>query len=126
MSSIKVLKTIPMGKGVTLEIKIDESEPEDSVKRYASEITSTGEEVVAVPPHWHKERPDPPGMYKAMFFNDLLSDGGFGGFWKSMRAFYDGDAYPAFPLYFQIFDEILLTFFGGIAHLFVASKPTEL
>jgi hypothetical protein len=39
---------------VTLEIKIDESEPEDSVKRYASEITSTGEEVVAVPPHWHK------------------------------------------------------------------------
>lgn len=43
------------------------------------------------------------------FFNDLLSVGmqpGFSGasFWHTMRAFYDGDAYPALGLYFQFFD----------------------
>ncbi|KAK0385312.1 hypothetical protein NLU13_7788 [Sarocladium strictum] len=178
MSSIRVLKTLTIGKGITMDLSVDESEPEDSIKRFFAQVVSTGEEAFKVPPHWHKhhaeymtvlegrakisckgetvelkagdpaffiprravhsiegfegerlvvqERPDPPGMYKAMFFNDLLSDGEFGGFWKTMRAFWDGDAYPAFPLYFRAIDEAFLFVFGGIAKLFVAEKPQEL
>jgi mannose-6-phosphate isomerase-like protein (cupin superfamily) len=178
MSSIKVLKTLDMGKGVTMDVCIDESEPEDSIERYFSEVKSTGEEALSVPPHWHKyhsehmriiegraritcngvtvevkagdpdffiprravhsiegfkgeklvaqERPDPPGMYKAMFFNDLLSTGEMSGFWRTMRIFWDGDAYPAMPFYFRFLDEAFLFVFGGIAKLTMAPRPKEL
>lgn len=37
-----------------MEITIDESEPEDSVNRYAMNTICTGEEALDIPPHWHK------------------------------------------------------------------------
>ncbi|KAI1425413.1 hypothetical protein F5Y12DRAFT_747413 [Xylaria sp. FL1777] len=178
MSSVKVLKTLGVGKGITMNITIDESEPEDSVNRYAMDTICTGEEILNIPPHWHKEhaeylsviegrieltlngdkvilkagdpalfvprrivhsfisfkgesvilreRPDPAGLYKAMFFNDIFSTGTFGGFWHILRAFYDGDSYIALPLHFQFLDEVFLTVFGGIAHLFAPLKPESL
>lgn len=62
-----------------------------------------------------------------------------------MRAFFDGDAYLALPLYFRAIDEVVssteahvnrglafadkikfLTVFGGVAHLFAPSKPETL
>ncbi|KAI1384067.1 uncharacterized protein F4822DRAFT_434014 [Hypoxylon trugodes] len=54
MGSVKVLKTLGVGKGITMEVKIDESEPEDSVNRYCMDTISTGEEAVSILPHWHK------------------------------------------------------------------------
>ncbi|RYC56651.1 hypothetical protein CHU98_g9554 [Xylaria longipes] len=157
---------------------MDESEPEDSVNRYAMDMISTGEEILSIPPHWHKEhaeyisviegriectlngdkvilkagdptlcvprrivhsfisfkgerfiireRPDPAGLYKAMFFNDIFSTGTFGGFWHTLRASYDGDSYIALPLHSQFLDEVFLTVFGGIAHLFAPRKPESL
>ncbi|KAI4859874.1 hypothetical protein F4820DRAFT_438513 [Hypoxylon rubiginosum] len=178
MSSVKVLKTLGVGKGITMKITIDEAEPEDSINRYTMDTVSTGEEALHIPPHWHKnhseylsvvegrvevtlngdkvivkagdpavrvprrvvhsirgfkgeklifrERPDPAGMYKAMFFNDIFSTGIFGGFFHTMRAFYDGDTYLALPLYFQFIDEVFLAIFGGIAHLFAPGKPEKL
>ncbi|KAI1769930.1 hypothetical protein F4818DRAFT_456507 [Hypoxylon cercidicola] len=178
MSSVKVLKTLGVGKGITMDITVDEAEPEDSINRYAIDTTSIGEEALSIPPHWHKnhseylsviegriqvtlngdkimlkagdpallvprrvvhsiqgfkgekfifrERPNPAGMYKALFFNDILSTGRFEGFFHILRAFYDGDAYLALPLYFQFFDQVFLTIFGGIAHLFAPAKPEKL
>lgn len=41
------------------------------------------------------------------FFNDIFSTGIFGGFFHTMRAFYDGDTYLALPLYFQFIDEVV-------------------
>ncbi|KAH9987275.1 hypothetical protein F4779DRAFT_611502 [Xylariaceae sp. FL0662B] len=163
---------------MTMNITINEYELEDSINRYAMDITCTGEEVLYIPPHWHKdhaehlsalegrmevtlngdkvtvkagdpavfvprrvvhsiksfkgeklvfrERPDPAGMYKAMFFNDVLSTGKFGGFWHLLRAFYDCETYVALPLYFQFFDEVFMVIFGGIAHLFAPPKPEKL
>ncbi|KAH8901744.1 hypothetical protein GQ53DRAFT_815191 [Thozetella sp. PMI_491] len=73
-----------------------------------------------------REQSDPAGDYKAMFFNDLLSLGGFSNVPHILRAFYDGDAYLALPLYFRFFDEIFITVFGGIAKLFTAPKPKSL
>ncbi|KAI1302214.1 hypothetical protein F5Y03DRAFT_396557 [Xylaria venustula] len=55
MSSIKVLKSLTLGKGLVLNILEDESAPQDSVDRYFSELTSTGEELFKVQPHWHKD-----------------------------------------------------------------------
>jgi hypothetical protein len=43
------------------------------------------------------------------FFNDVFSAGKFGGFWPTLRAFYDGDAYLALPLYFKVLDEVVST-----------------
>lgn len=37
-----------------MDVCIDESEPEDSIQRYFSEVKSTGDQALAVPPHWHK------------------------------------------------------------------------
>lgn len=37
-----------------MDITIDEAEPEDSINRYAMDTRSTGEEVLDIPPHWHK------------------------------------------------------------------------
>ncbi len=37
-----------------MEISFNESEPEDSINRWAIDTISTGEEAVDVPPHWHK------------------------------------------------------------------------
>ncbi|KAI9151466.1 hypothetical protein HJFPF1_08668 [Paramyrothecium foliicola] len=57
MPATKILKTLTYGPGVTLEVKIDESEPETSVDRYAAELHSDEGDDVAqfyVPPHWHK------------------------------------------------------------------------
>ncbi|KAI0860227.1 hypothetical protein F4860DRAFT_504096 [Xylaria cubensis] len=157
---------------------VDESEPEDSVKRYAMDTICTGEEIISIPPHWHKEhaeylsviegrieftlngekivlnagdpdlfvprrvvhsfksfkgeksilreRPDPAGIYKALFFNDLFSTGNFGGFWHVVRASYDGDAYLALPLPFRFLDEVFLAIFGPIARLFAPPKPESL
>lgn len=82
MEGLKLLKTLTIGKvladtpkrpgqacgsthllttgtkhtkqGQTMEICINESEPEDSINRWAMDTISTGEEAVDVPPHWHK------------------------------------------------------------------------
>lgn len=43
-------------------------------------------------------------MRAGRFFNDLLSEGPTMTFWHAMRSFYDGDGYPALPLYFRFFD----------------------
>ncbi|KAJ2997706.1 hypothetical protein NUW58_g566 [Xylaria curta] len=175
MGTVKVLKTLGVGKGITMDITMDESEPEDSVNRYAMDTICTGEETLNIPPHWHKEhadvsegrieltlngdklilkagdpvlfvprrivhsftsfkgervvlreRADPAGLYKAMFFNDIFSAGTFGGFWYILRAFYDGDAYIALPLHSQFLDQVFLTVFGGIAHFFAPRKPESL
>ncbi|KAI1125117.1 hypothetical protein F5Y10DRAFT_14663 [Nemania abortiva] len=178
MSSVKVLKTLKVGKGITMDIAIDESEPEDSVNRYAMDTICTGEEILEILPHWHKEhaehlsvvegrievtlngekvilkagdpavlvprrtvhsftsfkgervilreRPDPAGPYKALFFNDVFSTGTSRSFWHLLRAFYDGDTYIALPLHFQFLDEVFLGVFGGIAHLFAPQKPESL
>ncbi|KAI2638972.1 hypothetical protein GGS26DRAFT_587743 [Hypomontagnella submonticulosa] len=178
MASIKVLKTLGVGKGIKMDIKVDEAEPEDSINRCVMDTTSTGEEALYIPPHWHKdhaehlsvlegrveitlngdkfilkacdpavlvprrarhsvkgfvgerlvfrERADPAGMYKAMFFNDVLSTGNFGSYWHILRAFYDSQTYLALPFYFQFFDEAFITIFGGVAHLFAPPKPETL
>ncbi|KAI0433450.1 hypothetical protein F5Y09DRAFT_73939 [Xylaria sp. FL1042] len=55
MSSLKVLKTFTIGKGQTMDIIEDKSAAEDSIDRYFSEATFTGEELFKVPPHWHKK-----------------------------------------------------------------------
>ncbi|KAI1425315.1 hypothetical protein F5Y12DRAFT_747939 [Xylaria sp. FL1777] len=55
MSSVKTLKTLSMGKGLTLCIMENESVPEDSIDRYYSEATCTGEEPFMTPSHWHKK-----------------------------------------------------------------------
>ena len=39
------------------------------------------------------------------FFNDVFSQGGFGGIWHTLRAFYDGDTYLALPLRSQLVDQ---------------------
>ncbi|KAI0895384.1 hypothetical protein F4806DRAFT_80039 [Annulohypoxylon nitens] len=178
MGSPKVLKTLGVGKGITMDIIIDESEPEDSIDRYVMDTTCRGEEIISIPAHWHKdhserlsvlegrievtlngekiileagdpsifvprravhsvrsfkgervvfrERPDPAGLYKAMFFNDIFSTGEFGGVWHTLRVFYDWETYLALPFYFQFFDEVFITVFGGIAHLFAPQKPKSL
>ncbi|KAI1384397.1 uncharacterized protein F4822DRAFT_415020 [Hypoxylon trugodes] len=178
MSEFKLLKTLGVGQGITMQIKIDEAEPEDSINRYAMDTISIGEEALYIPPHWHKdhaehlsvlegrleitlngekiilkagdpevliprrvvhgvrgfkgerlcfrERPDPAGMYKALFFNDVFSKGKFGNIWHLLRAFYDAETYLALPLYFRFFDEVFITVFGGIAHLFAPPKPDRL
>ncbi|KAI1402772.1 hypothetical protein F4819DRAFT_507228 [Hypoxylon fuscum] len=55
MSSVKVLKTLGVGKGITMDITVDETEPEDSINRYAMDTICTGEEAVSIPAHWHKD-----------------------------------------------------------------------
>ncbi|KAI1100846.1 hypothetical protein F4804DRAFT_317698 [Jackrogersella minutella] len=178
MSSVVILKTLGVEKAITMDITIDEAEPEDSINRYAMNTTCSGEEALSIPLHWHKdhaeyisvlegrmevtlngdkvilragdpvvyiprrvphsmkgfkgeklvfrERPDPAGMYKALFFNDVFSTGQFGGFWHILRAFYDSETYLALPLHFQFFDEVFIAVFGGIAHLFAPRKPERL
>ena len=37
-----------------MEITVDESEPDDSINRYAMDTICTGEEALDIPPHWHK------------------------------------------------------------------------
>lgn len=37
-----------------MDITVNESEPEGSIDRYAMDTTCTGEEVLHIPPHWHK------------------------------------------------------------------------
>ncbi|KAK2589866.1 hypothetical protein QQS21_012457 [Conoideocrella luteorostrata] len=174
----KLLKTLEVGKGQTMEIKINESEPEDSIDRWAMDTISTGKEVVDLPPHWHKnhqehitvlegrlevtlggeksvvkagdspilverrvvhsfksfkgekvifrEQPDPAGDYKALFFKDVFSKGGFGGVFHTLRAFYDGDSYLALPLGSRAVDQAFLAVFGGLAHAFGPRKPEKL
>ncbi|KAI0132623.1 hypothetical protein BJ170DRAFT_614683 [Xylariales sp. AK1849] len=73
-----------------------------------------------------RERSDPPGDYKALFFNDLLSTGSFDSFSHFLRASYDGDAYIALPLYFRFLDVVFMTVAGGIAHLFAPRKVEAL
>ncbi|KAI0381349.1 hypothetical protein F5Y04DRAFT_255274 [Hypomontagnella monticulosa] len=178
MASYKIIKTLGVGKGINMDIKVDEAEPEDSINRYAMDTTCTGEEALFIPAHWHKdhaehlsvlegrmeinlngdkfilkagdpavlvprrarhsikgftgerlifrERPDPAGMYKALFFNDVLSTGKFGSIWHLLRAFYDSQTYLALPFYFQFIDEVFITIFGGIAHLFAPPRPETL
>ncbi|KAI1181449.1 hypothetical protein F5B17DRAFT_425286 [Nemania serpens] len=178
MTSVKVLKSFPVGKGITLRLKEDERAPKDSSDRYFTEVTTNGEEAFIVPPHWHKEhaeyltvvegrakvtldskeviiqagdapvlvarrvvhsietfvgervviqeRPSPGGDYKIMFFNDMFNVGPSPGFWHLMRVFYDGDGYVVLPLPFRIFDEIFITVFGAIAHLFEDPRPQKL
>ncbi|KAI1360497.1 hypothetical protein F5Y08DRAFT_348719 [Xylaria arbuscula] len=55
MPSSKVLKTLQMGKGIELHLIENEDVAEDSIDRYVTKCTCTGEEPLNVPPHWHKE-----------------------------------------------------------------------
>ncbi|KAI1194333.1 hypothetical protein F5X97DRAFT_311328 [Nemania serpens] len=178
MSSIKVLKSLSVGKGITIHLNEDVSAAEGSSDRYFTEAATTGEEPFVVPPHWHKEhaeyltvvegrakiildgketivnagdppvlverrvvhsietfkgeravvqeRPKPGGDYKIMFFNDMFNDGPTPGFWHLMRVFYDGDGYVVLPLPFRIVDEIFITVFGAIAHVFTGPRPKTL
>ncbi|CEJ89678.1 hypothetical protein VHEMI05505 [[Torrubiella] hemipterigena] len=178
VSALTLLKTLTVGKGQTMEIYVDESQPEDSIYRYTMDTISTGEEDLVIPPHWHKhhqehfsvlqgklevtvngkmsilnvgdepmilergavhsmkaykgepvifrERPDPPGIYKAIFFNDMFAKGGFPGVLHALRAFYDGDGYMALPFGSRLLDEIFISLFGGMAHLFVEKRAEEL
>ncbi|KAF7319270.1 Cupin-2 domain-containing protein [Mycena chlorophos] len=73
-----------------------------------------------------RERADPGGDYKVLFFNDVFSSDSPFAFWHTMRAFYDGDTYPAMGLYFRFFDIAFVTIFGGIAKLFDSKKPTKI
>ncbi|KAJ0108777.1 cupintype [Diaporthe amygdali] len=73
-----------------------------------------------------RERSDPPGDYKHLFFADLLSGSWPAGFWHTMRTFYDGDGYPALGLYFKAFDFAFVTLFGGIAKLFLPKRQEKL
>lgn len=36
-----------------MDIIVDESQPEDSINRYAMDTHCTGEEPLEIPPHWH-------------------------------------------------------------------------
>ncbi|KAI3399147.1 hypothetical protein diail_7726 [Diaporthe ilicicola] len=180
MSTAKVVKTLSMGKGASLHLILDPSEPEDSTSRWMTDAVAEGrpgDDPFEVPPHWHRyhsevmevregrvrvtidgatrvagagdkvhipagavhgfkgfpgerlvvrERADPAGEYKQLFFADLLSGSWPSGFWHTMRTFYDGDAYPSLGLYFKTFDVAFVTVFGGIAKLFVDKKLDKL
>lgn len=57
MSARRTLKTLYFSPGVTVEVKVDDSEPETSIDRYATEIHCIEGDDIAeffVPPHWHK------------------------------------------------------------------------
>lgn len=73
MASFKVLKTLTIGpvsihlnnvlalilisKDLSMDIKLDEAEPEDSIDRWVAETIGVGaadSEPVNIPPHWHK------------------------------------------------------------------------
>ncbi|KAK6085548.1 hypothetical protein SCUP515_00655 [Seiridium cupressi] len=76
-----------------------------------------------------RERTDPAGDSKALFFNDLLSTGSFSKLSdvpRTLRAFRDGDTYLALPLYFRVFDEVFIMIAGSVAQLFAPAKPTRL
>ncbi|KAI0176966.1 hypothetical protein BJ166DRAFT_11350 [Pestalotiopsis sp. NC0098] len=178
MSSVKILKTLGVGKGATMNITVNESEPEGSVDRYSMDTYVSGEEQLLIPPHWHKEhaeylnvlegrmevtlngekvivkagdppilvarrvvhsiksfegerlvfreKPDPGGLHKALFFNDVFQTGRFGSIPHLLRAFLDGDSYLALPFNIQALDEIFIMIFGNMSRPFVLSKPEEL
>ncbi|KAI1856781.1 hypothetical protein JX265_011422 [Neoarthrinium moseri] len=76
-----------------------------------------------------RERADPAGDYKAVFFSDVFSTGSFGTLADvphMLRAFYDGDTYLALPLYFRFFDEVFMTIAGGLAHLIAPKRVKTL
>nr|GAT57099.1 predicted protein [Mycena chlorophos] len=73
-----------------------------------------------------REKAEPGGDYKVLFFNDLLHDTPGFSFWRLMRAFYDGDAYISLGLYFRFFDVAFVTVLGGVAKLFVSEKPMKI
>lgn len=57
MSAGKTLKRLHFSPGVTVEVKVEESEPELSINRYVAEVhCSEGNDVAEffVPSHWHK------------------------------------------------------------------------
>ncbi|KAF4537266.1 uncharacterized protein LTHEOB_1457 [Lasiodiplodia theobromae] len=57
MTSRKIYKTVGMGKGLWMDITVDESLPEDSIDRWTTCVFGDGKpgsEVFTVPPHWHK------------------------------------------------------------------------
>lgn len=58
------------------------------------------------------------GLRVDRFFDDLLAEGWPAPFWHTMRAFYDGDGYPALGLHFKFLDmavRILASKIGGEA-----------
>ncbi|KAH7058936.1 hypothetical protein B0J12DRAFT_772673 [Macrophomina phaseolina] len=71
-----------------------------------------------------QERADPAGLYKAEFFNDMMSQGSMPGFWHAMRAFYDGDTWVALPGNIGIVDQAFTLVFGTIAKLIESPKAT--
>ncbi|KAH7305259.1 hypothetical protein B0I35DRAFT_414042 [Stachybotrys elegans] len=52
----KVVKILDVGRpqGQKMAILSNESEPNDSIDRYVTRLTCTGEEPFIVAPHWHK------------------------------------------------------------------------
>ncbi|KAF2115651.1 hypothetical protein BDV96DRAFT_574242 [Lophiotrema nucula] len=68
------------------------------------------------------EKNIPSGDFKARFFQDLFQ-AGTPGLLLAFRAFYDGDTYIAVPGGFKVVDQIVTSFFGLLAKLFVPAKP---
>ncbi|KAK3070466.1 hypothetical protein LTR53_010422 [Teratosphaeriaceae sp. CCFEE 6253] len=60
------------------------------------------------------ERTDPPETLKEDFFRDIFEEGQptFG---SAMRAFYDGDTYPALPVGSRLLDQAYITVVGAVA-----------
>ncbi|KAG8162286.1 hypothetical protein KVR01_008051 [Diaporthe batatas] len=57
MSETKVVKTLTMGKGITLKLIFDPTQPEDSLARWTTEGTAEGrpgDDLFEVPAHWHR------------------------------------------------------------------------
>ncbi|KAI1498338.1 hypothetical protein F5X99DRAFT_393779 [Biscogniauxia marginata] len=75
-----------------------------------------------------KERTDPTGEHKALFFNDLYSQGVVIGLLHMLRTFFDGDTYPSLPGNIKIVDQAFMSVFGVLAKLVAVSdrKPISL
>ncbi|KAL1866865.1 hypothetical protein Daus18300_006568 [Diaporthe australafricana] len=57
MSTTKIVRTLDMGKGVSLNLVVDTSQPEDSTSRWMTDAIAegrSGDPPLEVPPHWHR------------------------------------------------------------------------
>ncbi|CZR62972.1 uncharacterized protein PAC_12869 [Phialocephala subalpina] len=105
-------------------------------------ILAAGDKPVFIP-RWHvhsftsfegeemvlKERTDPTGPFKGLFFNDIFSTGVFRGFsLHALRCFYDGDTYVGLPGNIKTIDQAFIFLVGGFAKLILLSdkKPQTL
>jgi len=91
-------------------------------------IVSAGDEPAFIP-RWHvhsmkgfqgekvvfQEKAVPAGPTKALFFNDLLSQGPDVKIPHALRVFWDGDTYPSLPGNIKLLDQIFILILGGMA-----------